>query len=688
MIITVNINKNKKHIFSICSVLVLITLISFEQVRQNDFVDFDDNYYVTANPRVTSGLTWESVKWAFELPLEASKTAEHASNWHPLTWLSHILDCELFGLNAGRHHLSSLLFHIINTLLLFLVLQRMTGVLWPSGLAAGLFAVHPLHVESVAWIAERKDILSGFFWMLTIAAYLHYADRPSVIRILLVIVLFGLGLLAKPMLVTLPLVLLLLDYWPLKRLSSLSPNTKKISPRLKLSRNFKRGWRKDRRNSPISLLIWEKVPLFILAAASCAITYIVQQKSGAVKSWEILPLSVRLANALVSYVSYIVKMIYPSRLAVLYPHPQKSLLSWRPMVCLLILALITAAVIYLARRRRYLLVGWLWYLGTLIPVIGLVQVGVQAMADRYTYLPSIGIFIMAAWGAAELAGPQRYRQGGVIIIASVWLMTLLIGARLQVSRWQNSITLFEHCLAVTENNYNIHNDYGSYLCKIGRLNQGIEQLNECLRLNSRHPRAHFNLGQALAERNDNQQAIFHLSEAVKINPDYARALDKLGTLLMQQGDLANAAIRFAQLIRLNPQNDHAHYKRGRALLMTGDAAGAIKHFQKALKINPDRSDTLNDLSWILATHKDAHLRDGPEAVRLAQQACALTDYQIPEMLGTLAAAYAEADRFPEAIEAAQKAIDLYQAFGRAESAAQAAQQLQLYQQQKPYRDKL
>ncbi|MEE9371337.1 MAG: hypothetical protein V3W45_07715, partial [Sedimentisphaerales bacterium] len=366
--------KRQKIILLVYLALALATAIAYEQVRHNDFVSYDDFAYVTENPDVSSGITRNSVIWAF--------TSVHVGNWHPLTGLSHMLDCQLFGLDAFWHHLTNLFFHIANTLLLFAVLKKITGAVWRSAFVAAAFALHPLHVESVAWLAERKDVLSGLFWMLTIAAYIRYAQCPTIRKYLLVVLVFALGLMAKPMLVTLPFVLLLLDYWPLGRFQWSPESISEVSTP---SESIDTGYQKV----TTFRLLSEKIPLFVLSAASSVVTFIVQKSQGAVMAMEIFPVRLRIANALVSYTGYIDKMLYPSRLAVLYPF-SGDILTWQPIVSLLLLAIISAGVIYAARRSPYLAVGWLWYIGTLVPVLGLVQVGSQAMADRYTYLPSIG----------------------------------------------------------------------------------------------------------------------------------------------------------------------------------------------------------------------------------------------------------------------------------------------------------
>lgn len=365
--------------------LVMAILAVYLQVRNHDFINFDDDLYVTINPHVQAGLTLDSITWAF--------TSTRASNWHPLTWLSHMLDCQIYGMNPGQHHLTNVLFHILNTLLLFFVFMRMTKDLWQSGFVAALFALHPLHVESVVWLAERKDVLSTFFWMLTLWSYVRYVERSGLNRYLPVLFFFILGLMAKPMLVTLPFVLLLLDYWPLKRFRlGSSEDGQDCRPE-----RFYLGF------------IWEKIPLFLLSAGSSVITYMVQKSSGAVSTLAVIPVHVRIANAIVSYVSYIGKMIWPHNLTILYPY-LKSIIYWQVVGAGLLLAVITVVVFRMMKTKPYVAVGWFWFLGTLVPVIGLVQVGLQAMADRYTYVPLIGLFIMVAWGVPDILGKWRYKK--------------------------------------------------------------------------------------------------------------------------------------------------------------------------------------------------------------------------------------------------------------------------------------
>jgi len=418
--------------------LVLATFIAYEPVRHNSFVNYDDNKYVFNNPHVSGGITRQSLIWAF--------TTYHTGNWHPLTWLSHMLDCALFGVNAPWHHLTSVLIHTITVLLLFHLLKTATAAIWPSAFVAAAFALHPVHVESVAWVAERKDVLSGLFWMLTITAYFRYAQRPGRSRYLLVAALFVLGLMAKPMLVTLPFVLLLMDYWPLGRFQ-LNQNPKGLANKERKPANAGSQW-------PLLLsLVWEKVPLFALSAASSIVTFVAQRKGGAVVTLDYATPVFRILNAILSYARYIGKMLWPTHLAVIYVNPSRSLPPWQVLGAALLLLLISLCTIRLARRHRYLLVGWLWYLGTLVPVIGLIQVGAQVMADRYTYLPSIGVFIMVAWTAAELLPGRQLKKLVLPILQALLLAAMLMCTRGQVRHWKDNFTLFAHAAQVTKNNH-------------------------------------------------------------------------------------------------------------------------------------------------------------------------------------------------------------------------------------------
>jgi tetratricopeptide (TPR) repeat protein len=789
---------NKRYVFLIYLVLALATTAAYWQVRHNDFVSFDDNEYIYDNDHVKAGLTREGIVWAF--------TRAHANNWHPLTWLSHMLDCQLFGTNPLWHHLTNLLFHIANALLLFWVLKRMTNRVWPSAFVAAAFALHPLHVESVAWASERKDVLSTFFWMLTIAAYIRYVERPCTGRYLIVLLALCLGLMAKQMLITLPFVLLLLDYWPLRRLV------------------FERGGLCDYTHSCAFVsarrCILEKLPLLIPSVAAGITVYLVQEHSGVMKSFTLYPVVYRIENAPVAYVVYIVKMLWPSRLAVFYPHPLGSLPIWKVLCSTLLLVFITGVVIWRMDREPYLVVGWLWYIGTLVPVIGLIQLGNQEMADRYTYVPSIGIFVMAAWGAAELLSRWRYRQVVLGVTAGVVLALLLTCTRMQVRHWQNSLTLYEHAIDVTLDNAIMHNILANQLSDKGRFDDAVIHFNEALRINpyylmARHnkgktllemgktdeaialftevlaadnsssevysdlgvayarknklelaienynkalelkpdyPNAHYNLGSALSKQGKYDDAIKHYIEALRVKPDWPKARHHLAMALKEQGKVDQAIGEWERALKLKPNYADAHFNLGLALAQQGKYDDAVKHFVEALKVRPkwakayycmglayarqgkfeqavqnykeavridpnfadahsnlgmaqtrvgnldeaikhytealrlepDRVDTMNNLAWLWATAGDAKFRNSAEAVKLAERACELTEHKQPEMLDTLAVAYAAAGRFSEAIDIAERAIGLAEEAKQKDLAAEIKSRLKLYKAGQPY----
>lgn len=539
----------------ICVCLAAVTLIAFWQVSNCDFINYDDNEYVTQNAFVQRGLSWEGIRWAF--------SSGHAANWHPLTWLSHMLDFQLFGLKPGWHHLMNLLFHIANTLLLFLVLQWMTKALWQSAFVAALFALHPLHVESVAWAAERKDVLSTFFWMLTVGAYCYYVERPGIGRYMFVLLFFALGLMAKPMLVTLPFVLLLLDYWPLGRFEQSKPDQVPQMPPVRPNRKSRKrkegiksavaeiklqGLTDSKINpGPVRHLIWEKIPLFALSAISSVVTYLVQQASGAVQSVEFFPLGSRAANALVSYVVYIGKMIWPSNLAVFYPFP-KQWQVWAILGAALVISAVSFFVIRAAKRWRYPAVGWFWYLGTLVPVIGLVQAGVQSRADRYTYIPLIGLFIIVSWGIPELLEKWRHRKRVLAGAAALVLLCLAIVTWKQVGFLENNFTLYGCALGVTENNYLACYNRGKAYLDLGNPREAILDFDGAIDILPEFDQAYYNRGNAYARLGDYSRSILDYNRAIEINPQYAIAYhnraasyERLGNPAQAHADLTAAA---------------------------------------------------------------------------------------------------------------------------------------------------
>lgn len=526
---------NRLQLFALLVVLVGITLFIYSQTATFNFTNFDDNVYVFQNEHVTSGLSWQGLIWAFK--------STRASNWHPLTWISHMLDCQLSGLDAGAHHLTNVVLHVINSLLLFVVLWLMTGRMGLSWIVAALFAVHPLHVESVAWIAERKDVLSTLFWFLTVLAYWYFTRKPSLSRYMLTLVSYILGLLAKPMLVSLPITLLLLDYWPLGRLQN-----------SRVQRES--GQLRERR--PIAGLLAEKIPMFVLAAGSSIVTFMVQHATGAVKPLDAFPLGVRLANAVWAYGQYIVKTFYPVRLACFYPHPGNTLPMWEVFVTAVILALVTTCAVMWRKKAPYLFVGWMWYVITLIPVIGIVQVGKQSMADRYTYVPIIGVFVLVVWACDHLLNAIKQQIGiplryVAFLVAVVIVILLALGARKQTSYWRNDVTIWERALAVTKNN----------------------------------AIAHYNLGTTLATQGDTEGAIEHFKKALRIDPAKHEAYANLGVMLAEQGRYEDAVRYFLKAVRLCPRNAVYRANLGLVLVRLKRYSEAIPHLKFALSKHPD-----------------------------------------------------------------------------------------------------
>ncbi len=604
----------------VCIFLALLTWIVFGQTLWHDFINYDDPRYVYENTKITGGLSFSVIAWAF--------THVHSMNWHPLTTISHMLDCQLYGLKAGAHHFTNVLLHSIVAILLFLTLQYMTGALWRSAFVAAVFAIHPLHVESVAWIAERKDVLSGVFFMLTLLAYVHYARAPSIWRYLMVVFLFALGLMSKPMLVTLPFVLLLLDHWPLGRIREEGSNV----------------------GRQLLKLAVEKIPLIVLSAVSSVVTFVAQK--GAVGETEQLSVLARINNAVVSYVAYIWQMLWPMRLAVFYPHPENRLLLWEIIASLLLLICLTVLAIALRKQRPYLITGWLWYLGMLVPVIGLVQVGWQGHADRYTYLPQIGLYIAGTWAFADLTASWRRRR--VLLGAAALLVVAALSwcAWIQTSYWRDSETLFRHALAVTANNDVAEN----------------------------------NLGIVFLRKGEVDQAISLLQAAVDLRPDNSPAHENLAKALLQKGQVADALVHYRKLLKLQPDNIEVHNIVGTVLIQQGRVAEGVEEWQKVLAVEPDNGNAMSNLAWVFATSPEDSLRDGAQAVQLAEQALRISGERIPMIFRTLAAAYAESGRFPEAVQAAQQGMQLANSQGNLGLVTELQGNITLYQQQQPLRD--
>ena len=605
----------------VCLLLVLSILAIYGQVRHYEFINFDDDVYITQNSFVRSGLNPAGLRWSFNFSLK------DGNYWRPLTWLSHMADVSLYGTDAGRHHLSNVFFHILSTLLLFLTFNRMTGALWRSAFVAALFALHPINVESVAWVANRKNVLSTFFWMLTLLFYAGYYQRPGILRYLAVLFAFGLGLLAKPMLVTLPFVLLLLDFWPLKRIVFQKTDFFPLAGVLRL--------------------IFEKLPLFILSALSMYVSSASLAGMRNVISLEDVPMTLRLANGLVAYVKYIGKLIWPSHLAVYYPFPEQIPL-WQPLAATAILFIVSLYAFGQFKQKPYLAVGWLWYLGTLIPVIGIVQVGFwPALADRWAYVPTVGLFIMLAWGIAEIASRWRYQRGVLACLSGSVLTALLILSFLQISYWRDSVSLFEHGIQTTGGTWKMHNNLANALNEKGRSSEAIRHYQQALKLAPPEPEGvHYNMAIALTSLGSFQEAIAQYHEAIRINPDYADAHVNLGVVFAGLGKTAEASRHYFEALRVEPNFAQANYNLANLLLAQGETKAAISRYRKAVQINRRFAESYNGLGLALmqtgkleeailsfrkATSIKPSFRDGRKNLQLAESFFERIDQAVRDM---------------------------------------------------------
>jgi Flp pilus assembly protein TadD len=604
---------NLRPTILLCGLLSIVTLAAYWPATRFDFINYDDPLYVADNPHVQAGLTWEGLVWAF------GRVHGYRTYWHPLTWVSHMVDCQLYGLKPGGHHLTSLLLHAVNVVLVFLVFRRMTGAFWRCVVLAALFALHPLQVDSVAWVAERKTLLSAFFWLLATGAYVGYAEVPGstfeVQRSMFdvrpsppaspasrrfwycaAVVLFALGLMCKPVLVTFPFVLLLLDYWPLCRLELKTQNSK-----LKT----------------LLLLLREKIPFLGLAVASSVITIMAHHALGSLDSVSGLPWGTRIENALVSYVRYLGKTFWPSRLAVFYPYPA-AWPMWEVVTCGLLLLVISSLVLATARSRPWWWVGWFWFLGVLVPFIGLVQAGAQAMADRFMYVPAIGLFVAMIWGLHGLARERRYQQIGLSVAGGAAMVLCFVLTRQQLGHWKNSETLFQHALDVTENNYLAHNNLGYALDKKGQIDEAISQYRQAIRVQPADAGAHNNLGVALVRKGQIDEAISQFQQVIRLDPGYAEAYYNLGLALVRKGQIDEAINQYQQAIRLKPDDALAHNNLGTALGRKGRMDEAIRQFQEVLRLKPDFAEVHNNLGNALAEkgQMDEAIRQYREALRL------------------------------------------------------------------------
>jgi protein O-mannosyl-transferase len=662
------ITKYSTQVF-IAAFLAISVLAIYYQVKDFDFIYYDDPKYIRDNPMVGQGITPASVRWAFS-------SIGYASNWHPLTWFFHMFNVELFGLDPGIHHLINVFIHIANTILLFFLFFRMTGETWKSAAVAALFALHPLHVESVAWIAELKDVLSTFFLMLTIWCYVLYVEHPGKGRYFRVILVYTLGLLAKPMLVTLPFILLLLDFWPIKRADLIRP-VGTTSPRGIKNLFTDIHWNR------VSFLIGEKIPLFVLAGISSWITFIAQTRGGAVSSLDVLPLGYRVENAAVAYNAFLLKMVWPFHLAVFYPYSKAIaplLVGW----CIFFLIGVTLLVLRFSRDFPFLLVGWLWYLGTLVPVIGLVQVGLQSMADRYTYIPLIGISLMLVWGVATLF--QRWRTGMHVLTGiSILIIPVLTWATwVQAGYWKDSVTLFDHALKVTKNNYLAHTNMAAALLEKGDVPGALSHSHEALKLRPNDVPALCNIGLGLMRQGRYQDAIDQFRRVLLIDPDYVNAHQNLGTALYTSGRTEDAIKEFQEVLRLNPQhpgaikyielasarqrkvdtaiaqlndalkvepqNDTLHFKLAELYRSRGNTKDAIIHYEKTLSIRPDFKQALHTIARLYAGNGDL------DKSLLSLQTIKRLNPDDPEVYYNIACIYSRQGRVDEAVKFLAEAI--------------------------------
>jgi tetratricopeptide (TPR) repeat protein len=696
----VTLERQQKHISIFVYVgIVVATLVAYEPIRHNYFVSYDDDIYIFDNAQVKSGITWESLGQAFTRP--------HFYMWHPLTTISHMLDYELFELNPQGHHLVSVAIHIVNALLLFWVLNNLTGTIWPGAFVAAVFALHPLQVESVAWAAERKTVMSGLFWLLTMAAYIHYARKPGFSRYLIVLVVFGLCIMTKPTVITLPLVLLLLDYWPLDRIRWGHQHNDKTR-----SRPYQKsiGW-----------LTAEKIPLLAISAILGVLTFITQKSGQVVISLDRIPLDHRIENAFVSYVKYIGKLVWPSDLAVFYPLSHLNLLNTTTVICAFIFILISTISIYIGRRKKYIAVGWLWFAGTLVPMIGLVQAGGQAMANRYMYLSMLGLLIIIALAGKELIVTRPRLKIIAVVMSVILLSCLLVLTRMQVQHWRNSITLFEYTLSVTKDNASAENSYGCALfnedrigeaerhfgnalridpgfdpalpnlartyMKEGKYNEAIPVYEELIKRNYKNAELYYNLAMAFGMQEKYNDSIKYFNKSLELNPSDPDTHKQLGITLLAAGKTDEAIGQFNESLRIKPDQSMVYENLGTAYGQLGKYEPAVQNWTRAIELNPDNIDALDKAGWFLAVRGEVSVEKANQAIAYAQRVCELTKYTVPAHLDTLGAAYAAAGRFTEAKVAAEKALKLARETGQKDLADAIENRIKLYEAGQPYREK-
>jgi protein O-mannosyl-transferase len=650
----------------IAGLLIVAILAIYAQVSRFDFVSVDDYEYVRDNDAVTSGLNAASIKWAFHNNV--------AGNWHPVTMLTHMLDCQIYGVVPGAHHFTNVLLHIANTTLLFFLLLRMTrklpNNLWPCSLVAAMFALHPLHVESVAWISERKDVLSGFFFMLTLWAYVRYTELKTdfgfrfdsqtrnrcIAWYVAGLALFALGLMSKPMLVTLPCVLVLLDWWPLQRIAKFS-------------------WR------AVALSVAEKIPFFVLTAIFSVITVHAQKSANAVVSFSDWPLRMRLATAVVAFAQYLGKTLVPTSLGVLYRH--SDLTASQIVGATILVVSISLVALIFGRKKRYLFVGWFLFVGVMFPVSGIAQVGEQAFADRFTYLPHIGLFMAVAWGLSEIAA----LRSKLPIIVGALSVAYIPTAFLQAQHWSDPEALFNNSLRVAPNNSTAHHYLAVLLDNRGKTNEAFVHFSEAVHYNPNNVHARCGYAYALFNQNKFSEAAEQYQAALNVEPDNVKAHYGMAETMAKLHNAQQAIDQYFQVLKLKPDVAGAHYQIGSAMLASKqDTATALNYLETAAHYAPYWTDALNGLAWALATNPDAKIRKGDEAVQLASRAVSITRHNDAGLLDTLGAAYAEKGDFDKAVAAIEHAIQRAKATGQTSSIGEFESHLKSFQEKKPWRE--
>ncbi|MGA2176816.1 MAG: tetratricopeptide repeat protein [Verrucomicrobiota bacterium] len=660
--------KDFRRTIVVCLLLGLGTIALYAPALTFSFVNYDDQLYVLNNPNVNHGLTAAGLGWAFQ--------AGYAANWHPLTWLSHMVDCQVFGLRPGGPHAINVLLHALNCVLLFQVLRRLTGAFWRSAMVAALFAWHPLHVESVAWIAERKDVLSTFFLFLTLWAWVRYVEdfkiKGSKFKVFYVaaLVLFALGLLSKPMVVTLPCMLLLLDWWPLGRLQ-LGPAPAGAEAPPPVARQMAR-------------LVVEKIPFFVLSLGSSIITVIAERREGSASIVARLPFKVRFVTAVLSYFRYLAKTFWPTDLGATYPFVFRHS-RWELVAVALLLAGITVMAFGARKSRPYWLFGWLWFLGTLFPTLNLVAAGGQPMADRYMYIPSIGLFVLICWEVYDLAAASQYAQVILGGLCGAALAGCCVLSSFQLQYWRNEESLVSR-VPMSDYNFIGHANYAAFLMHHNQLAKAEAECNKAISISPTYGLLSALMGDILLMEGKFDQSIERLNFALKADPTLVDARLPLGRALLAKRRPLEAAADFKAVLQAEPRNFEAETWLGRALLIQGKTADGIAEFRRSLTLQPNQPEVLNDLAWILATSPHLEIRNGAEAVKLASRACQLMGNKQPILIGTLAAAYAEAGRWDEAVAAAQQAHDLAAADGLKALADRNLQLQRLYRAHVAYRE--